>query len=332
MTPRKSPMRWLTLIAIAMFTVLNVRADGIAAFERGDYAAAKDALVARVAGDADDAEAHLYLARTLLALEQADAAAESVDRAVALRAGDADAHVLRGRVYGTLAANASLMAAGRYAKVTRKAFERALDIDPAHRGALVGMIQFKSQAPKLVGGSKREALAFADRLIAEDRVEGTLQKVAVLRRMQRRDDSDKLLGELLVARPDDPRVRLRLGFDHLFDDDYEPAIEHFAAAAAVAVTAAPDAWHEAIYGAWYQLGRSHVFANKQSDDAADALRRYIDQAPASGDLPGKDWANFRLGELLAINGQNAAAQTHFQIALDSTTDKDLRRRARDQLP
>lgn len=331
MTAPTRTLRLVTLFGIALFTVVTVRADGVDAFGRGDFDTARTELAARVAADADDGTAQYFLARTLFAQNEVDEASEVVDRAAALLPDNPDVHYWRGRIYGTLAANASMMSAGRLAKKARTSFERAIELDPEHREGLIGLIQFKRQAPKLVGGSKREALKLTDQLIALDPVDGSLQKADVLRSMRRNDEANDLLNQLASDRPGDPQVRLRLGFDRLNDEDYDAAIPHFEAAAAAPLDAATDAEKTAIYGAWYQVGRSHVFAKRASDDAARSLERYIAEAPELGELPGKDWAHFRLGELLDINGEADIARTRFQQAMEMTDDKDLVRRAKSRL-
>ncbi|MEO1575455.1 MAG: tetratricopeptide repeat protein, partial [Pseudomonadota bacterium] len=180
-------------------------------------------------------------------------------------------------------------------------------------------------------GGKRDALVLTERLMALDEVEGSLQRADVLRSLRREDEANALLETLADAHPNNPKVRLRLGFDALNAKRYDRAIGHFTAASGAPLAGATDEARLAIYGALYQVGRSHVFAERASDDAADALRRYIADAPADNNLPGKDWAHFRLGELLTLNGDTDAARNHFERALASTDDKDLVRRAKARL-
>ncbi|MEM6639693.1 MAG: tetratricopeptide repeat protein [Pseudomonadota bacterium] len=331
MTANSRTFRISACIGIALFTAISVRADGIAAFERGDHEQARTELAAQLKTNANDGQAQYYYARTLLALGDNDGAMDAFDRAADLNPENADVHYWRGRVYGTAAANANIMQAGKLARAARKSFEKALEIDESHHGALVGMVEFKRQAPRIVGGSKRDALEYAERLEKIDAVEGAVRKADVLRSMRKEDEADAVMSTLLAQRPDDPQVRLRLGFNRLGADDYEGAIDHVQIASAAPLATASDAQKESIYSAWYQLGRSHVFAKKPSDEAAAALQRYIDEVAPNSDLPGKDWAHFRLGELKAINGNADAANQHFQIALDSTNDKELRKRVNAKL-
>lgn len=322
-------LRPLTLLAIFMFTALTVRANpGIEAFEQGDYATARSLLQAHVDATPDDAAARLALARTLFQIEDAKGAATHVDRAAELDADNAQAHYWRGRIYGTLAANAGIFRAGGFAKVCRQSFERALEIDPNHRGALTGLIQFKLQAPKLVGGDKDEALALTDRLVALDPIEGTLQKADALRATKRDDEADAVMSTLEEQYPDEPRLRVRQGFAQQEDKNFDAAIAHFRVAAAAPVEGLSAGERSAVQMAWYQLGRSHVFAEKVSDDAVAAMQRYVAAESIESGLPGRDWAHFRLGQLLDLDGQESAATDHYQKAADLTNDKDLKRRVR----
>ncbi len=50
----------------------------------------------------------------------------------------------------------------------RKAFERAVEINPAHLGGLIGMTRFYSNVPEIAGGSLEKAAEFARRVRAID--------------------------------------------------------------------------------------------------------------------------------------------------------------------
>ncbi|MFK7887872.1 MAG: tetratricopeptide repeat protein [Gammaproteobacteria bacterium] len=330
MTVTTPALRLITLLAIGFVTVLSAQADtGIDAFENGDFAGARTALEERIASNAKDAEAYIYLGRTLMNLDDAKAAADALDTAIELAPDSAAAHAHRGEAYGTLAGNASAFKAGKLARKTRKAFERALEIDPNQLTALNGLIQYKLVAPRLMGGNKKEALELTDRLIAIDEFDGTLRKSAVLQSLERETEAVAALTSLTERYPKDPRAHYQLGFFHQSAKDYEQAAKSFALAGATTVDNQDQAVARAQ--AWYQLGRTAVFSEQNVPAGIDALSEYLKFDGLTPEMPGKDWAHYRLGELLSLNGDEAAAQTNFASAMNLTEDKNLKRRVKDRL-
>lgn len=328
MTVTTPALRLITLCAIALMTAISARADvAIDAFERGDFGAAQTALEARIAADEKDIEAHIYLGRTLMYLNDPKAAAGALDIAVELAPDNAEAHARRGEAYGTMAGNASVLKAGKLARKTRNSFERALEIDPNHVAALNGLIQYKLVAPRLMGGNKKEALALTDRLVAIDEVDGTLRRAAVLQSFEREDEALQLLNALIERFPNDARAPYQLGFLYQTAKNYGKAAEIFALAGATTGTGSEQA--QARAQAWYQIGRTAVFSGENLSAGIDALQKYLAFDGMTPDMPGKDWANFRLGELQSKNGDEAGAMQSFATALALTDDKNLRRRVND---
>ena len=69
-----------------------------------------------------------------------------------------------------------------------------------------------------------------------------------------------------------------------------------------------------------------MFSEQRIGDGIAALRRFIamhDAAAAAGELPGVDWAQFRLGQLLTLAGDARAADAAFDVALRITDDPNM---------
>ncbi len=323
-------LRMMTLAFIALMTALSTMAsDGIAAFENGQFETARASLTKEIATDDEDATLHLYLGRSLMALDDAKAAVKPLQRAAKLAPNNPDMHFYLGEANGVLAGNANILSAGGYAKVVRRSFERALELDPDHEPALEGLIIYKLRAPRLLGGDKEEALALSTRLSEIAPLRGQLVRANTLRAMERNDEAVALLKALANDRPGDPRAHVELGFIAQNDKDYVQAFEHFRNAGAG--TAADEAQTYARHMAWYQLGRNAVFSGQNAQEGIEGLKRYLEAAPQSAGLPGNDWASFRLGELLQKSGESEQAATYFQTAMNSTDDKNLKRKAKKAL-
>ncbi|MFK8015083.1 MAG: tetratricopeptide repeat protein [Gammaproteobacteria bacterium] len=330
MTYSDTLLRLTTIGLIAALTTLSAFAsDGIAAYERGDYKGARTALEQELKADADNAQLHYHLGRTLMELQDSKAAAKTLERAVELAPNDADIHVARGEANGTIASNVNILRAGRYAKVVRQSFERALEIDPQHIDALDGMIVYKLRAPKLLGGSKAEALELSARLIEVAPIRGRVVRANTLRAMERNDEATSMLNELATEFKDDPRAHLELGFMQQNDKNYAEAATYFRAASIA--TSDTDEKRYARDMARYQLGRTAVFSGSNAPEGIEALRQFLASDERDLRLPGADWASFRLAELLGKNGETDEAQALLKSALAMTQDKDLKRRLKAEI-
>jgi tetratricopeptide (TPR) repeat protein len=178
-----------------------------------------------------------------------------------------------------------------------------------------------------MGGNKKEALSLTERLVAIDAVDGTLRRAAVLQALKRDDEALQSLNTLIERFPNDARAPYQLGFLYQTAKDYGKAAEAFTAAGATTGTGSEQA--EARAQAWYQIGRTAVFSGENVEAGIDALQKYLAFDGLTPDMPGTDWANFRLGELQSKNGDDAGATQSFATALKLTDDKNLRRRVKD---
>lgn len=267
-----------------------------------------------------ESAADLTTAQQYLDSGQFEQAYELLDTLVERSPNDAQVHYWRGAAAGMLAANASMFKAGRYAKVVRSSFEKAIDLDPDYLDAYQGLISFHLQAPGIVGGSKKKAMALAKQLSDIAPVEGALATAQIQMARKDVDDARETLAALVEQVPEDPRPWVQRGLFAQSDEDYATAHMAFVNASKVGDTS-PSHQRARLQGL-YQIGRTAVFADARRDEGITALRDYLSQDLLSG-LPGKDWANFRLGILLEASGQTDEAVAAFAAAREITDDDQL---------
>ena len=92
-----------------------------------------------------------------MAFKDFDGALSLAQRAVDLDGRNSNYHLELGQILGELASRASMISAGPLAVKFRKQVEIAIQLDPKNVDALDSMMQFKFQAPRLLGGDKNEA-------------------------------------------------------------------------------------------------------------------------------------------------------------------------------
>ena len=99
---------------------------------------------------------------------QYQAALAKIEQAVALAPDNSSYHHLLGKCYGRLAEQSNPLTAFSLAKKTRKALERAVELDRNNINALKDLMQYYQQAPGFLGGSKKKADKIQEILEAND--------------------------------------------------------------------------------------------------------------------------------------------------------------------
>src|SRR5579862_4491788 len=140
----------------------------------GHWKRARNILEPQVKAHPDDARSCYLLAEVKEAFGDLDGALPLAQHAVELQSGNSDFHLELGKVYGEMAARASFLSAGSLATKFRKEMETSIRLDSRNVDALDALMQFKYQAPGIMGGSKDEARELAGKITALNASEGYL--------------------------------------------------------------------------------------------------------------------------------------------------------------
>jgi len=101
--------------------------------------------------------------------EKYEEAMETMQKAVQLEPENSSFQHLLGKCYGRLAERANPLSALSLAQKTRKAFEKAVELDAHNVSALRDLMEYYRQAPGFLGGSKKKA----------EKIEKQLQEIAL---------------------------------------------------------------------------------------------------------------------------------------------------------
>ncbi len=148
--------------------------DAEALIQGGHWKRARAILEPQVKTHPQDPRDCYLLAEVKMSFKDFDGALSLAQHAVDLDGKNSDFHLKLGQVYGEMAARASIFSAGSLAVKFRKEVEIAIDLDPRNLDALDSMMQFKFQAPGLMGGNKDEARALAEKITLLNASEGYL--------------------------------------------------------------------------------------------------------------------------------------------------------------
>ena len=165
----------LAVLAVAVARAANSPSDGAQALiQAGHWKRARAILEPQLKAHPQDPQGAYLLAQVDMAFRDFDGALPLAQRAVELDGKNSNYHLKLGQIYGEMAARASMFAAGSLAVKFRKEVEIALDLDPKNLEALDSMMQFKFQAPGLMGGDKNRARALTGEITRLSLSEGYL--------------------------------------------------------------------------------------------------------------------------------------------------------------
>ncbi|MGA3167156.1 MAG: tetratricopeptide repeat protein [Terriglobia bacterium] len=165
----------VAVLGVALAGAANSPSDDAPALiQAGHWKRARAILEPQVKAYPQDPQSAYLLTQVKAAFKDFDGALPLAQHAVELDGKNSNYHLKLGQIYGEMAARASIFAAGSLAVKFRKEVEIALDLDPKNLEALDSMMQFKFQAPGLMGGSKTQARALAEEITSLSPSEGYL--------------------------------------------------------------------------------------------------------------------------------------------------------------
>ncbi len=323
--------------------------------ERGYYRRAAALCEQRLTVDRADAEAGSVLSRVRGEQGRYDEAIQLAEAAAAAAPRNADVQYSLSEAYGRKAGAVGVFKAAGLAGKMRKAADAALAIDPRHLDALEIVVRFHMLAPGFMGGDRKQAAEFVERLTQVDAGRGWLQKGQNALRVKDTTLAAQCYAHAAEVTPPSGEALVRYS-SWLAPRWRDPArSEQFALQAAALEPWRAGAWqvlaslyaHEERWtdlddvlrrseaaepshlAAWYQAGRQLVVSRKDPARAERCLRHYLTREPEIGS-PSWAAAHWRLGQALEQQGRRteAIAELESAVKLDPKLDdarKDLKR-------
>jgi len=319
-----------------------VQGTDVETLERdGHWKRARAILEPQVKSHPDDAKSCYQLAKVRMAFRDLDGALPLAQHAVDLDGKNSDFHLELGKVFGEMASHASIFSAGSLAVKFRKEVEVAIQIDPRNVDALDAMMQFKYQAPGIMGGSKDEARDLADKITALDPSEGNLSHAELAELEKNPGQMEAFYLKAVQANPKnyDAQIALAKFYTQSAHAKYDEVVKHAQIALQLDATRIDANWILArvfaLQQRWSDLDLALANAAKNVPDdqrplleaaqglleisqnlakAEDYARRYLSQEP-EGEEPDAADGHRQLGLVLEKEGRNADARSEMKTAL-----------------
>jgi len=141
--------------------------EDVGSMSAEERASAKALLAARTEAAPGDVDALHAFVKVCGATNDWDAGLPAARKLEDLAPDVADHQYLLGSALFSTIDQVSMFNKGARASAGRKAYQRAIELDPKHLGARIGLANFYLQAPGFAGGSKKKAEEIARRLASE---------------------------------------------------------------------------------------------------------------------------------------------------------------------
>ncbi|PCI58704.1 MAG: hypothetical protein COB35_13145 [Gammaproteobacteria bacterium] len=305
--------------------------NAVALYQQGEFSKAKNLFKKALKTDKKSLDSLVYLARINAKLKEWDDAEDHIKAALKLAPKNAYVQNLSGKIYGAIAQNASIFSALGYAKKCLKGFRKSVELTPQNIEYRQALMSFYLGAPSIAGGDEDLAMENAQAINKLDSKQGYIAIGEVLSATE----DNKALTQHLANTPDsiqnDSEVLLGKGFIYQQQKDYHQALSNFKLAAENAKNIADEEILTIKYQALYQLGKTSDLSKQQLAQGITALTQFIEKAPINKRLASKEWAQFRLANLIAKQGDKSKAKSLYQLVAKNTDDKQLRKKVKAQL-
>jgi cytochrome c-type biogenesis protein CcmH/NrfG len=167
-------------------------------FEAGEYRQVQSASQEALAAAPQDPALHYWLARSSYELGSIDTAVRAAEDACRLNPQNSEFQMWLGRAYGR---KAEIESSFFLARKTRRALETAVKLDGTNIAARRNLVEYYTDAPWFLGGSKDKARQQVEAIAALDPLEGILALAAMFRSAEKPQEAQKQYELLLVKHP-----------------------------------------------------------------------------------------------------------------------------------
>jgi tetratricopeptide (TPR) repeat protein len=263
-----------------------------------------------------DAQAHQVLCRIYYAQEMADNAIHECELAATNDPASSDNQMWLGRAYGFKASHANPLSALSLAVKVRTAFERAVDLDPENVHALNDLGEFYVDAPSLIGGGLDKGRALAARMQPHFPSQAH-RLLALIAEKKRETAIAEAEFSNAVAAGKTPEAYIDLG--HFYQRHNQPEKMTDALQSGIA---SDHRKGPCLVDAASILTDAH----KSPELAETLLRAYLSSSAKTDDAPAFK-VHVQLGDLLAHQGNPAAAHREYAAALSLASNYAPARKA-----
>lgn len=243
-----------------------------------------------------------------------DQAIAHLEKAVALKPANSEAHYYLGDAYGRKAQKAGAFSGMSLVNKAKAEWLRAVELNPNSVNARLALIAFYIAAPGIVGGSEAKALEQAAEVKKRDALDGHRAYARIYTLQKKLDLAVKEMAEAVREQPQSAKAHYFLGNALLNQKDWDGSLREYQTALSIDAAYMP---------AYFRLGQRSAQSESDYARGEESIRKYLGYRPAD-DEPRLASAWYWLGMIQEKQGKKAAARESYINAQKLQPDlKDL---------
>lgn len=271
-------------------------------FNKGELTKAKSYLETVKSRSDDYEKAQYYLGRIAFDEKEYSDAIDYFKEAVDENENNADYYAWLGNAYGVYTQGVSKIRQGFLAPKIKNNYEKAVAIDPQNLDAQLGLIEYYTQAPSIVGGSIDKALETAKTILTFNKKEGYLALSNVYQIQKKYEEAEQALINLVAI---DSMYATSLGTFYQNREMFDKAFSFFENLQ----ISQPENTN-----AIYQFGRTSALSGKRPEEGKKSLEKYMTLEIQNGS-PSYAAAKMRLAMIYEKKGDKVKAKALYQESL-----------------
>jgi tetratricopeptide (TPR) repeat protein len=250
--------------------------------------------------------AYHCLGRISSAQERHKEAAEYYEKAIKINEQVAVHHLWLGNSLGELADSTSKIKQPFLARRIKSEFERTVALDPSNVDGRSGLVEFYTQAPGVMGGSKEKAQEQIREIMKLNPMRGHWKQAELYNRDKKTAEAEKEFIAAEAAAPDSVLAAYTLASFYQNQQRWSDAL---------AVYDRMEKRFPAEWAVRFQMGRVAALSGERMERGEKELRALIASPPADMLKASLAGAHHRLGQILERQGKKEQARAEYNLAL-----------------
>jgi tetratricopeptide (TPR) repeat protein len=279
---------------------------------------ARTQVTAIIARTPNDDAAHECLGRIIHSTGRPREATESFERAIKINDKVASHHLMLGNALGDLGDSTSKFKLPFLARRIKAEFERTVALDPASVDGRLGLVEFYTQAPGVMGGSKEKAQEQIAEIVKLNPMRGHFKQADLFARDKKLAEAEKEYVAADQAAPDSSLAAYTLAAFYVGQQRWSDAFAVY------------DRMEKRFPSEWlirYNMGRVAALSGERLERGERELRALIAAPPADMQKTLLSGAHQRLGMILERQGRKDQARAEYQQALAINPANDNARKS-----
>jgi len=276
-------------------------------FDFGEYQEAKTVLEDVLKSDPENHQANFILCKVYMFQENHDKAIQYGKKAVEQKDSNSNYHLWLGRSYMLKAQNSGMFKALFAAKNGKKEYEKAIELDSTNVEARFDFCMFLAQAPGIAGGDEKKAKKQAEIIQSQNPLLGFYAWGSIWEKDGKLDKAEASLRRAIELDISSTyQATYFLGYFLQRNEKYPEAVKVFQDI----LKDNPEDTH-----AYYQIGRTYIFAKDSLEKAEMCFKKYLEKKP-SKNSPSWAAAHWRLGMVYDLQGKTDWALKELKKAVE----------------